>query len=152
MARRDTRLEAEAAEFFVLGQLLLNRIPAYKMYTRMPGYDLLANDPERNRTARIQVKSRWETGASGFLIKSFDSDFVVVVRLNRGGKGGAGVPTDPEFFVFPTAIVQKVCRTHSWSKAYFKHIEGYEKYQDAWHLITRFLSGKKQSHRHRTKK
>jgi hypothetical protein len=27
MPRLDTRLEAEAAEFLVLGQLLLNRIP-----------------------------------------------------------------------------------------------------------------------------
>jgi hypothetical protein len=63
MPRQDTRLEAEAAEFLVLGQLLLNRIPRYKAYTRMPSYDLVATNPERNRVARIQVKSRWATGA-----------------------------------------------------------------------------------------
>jgi hypothetical protein len=122
MPRLDTRLEAEAAEFLVLGQLLLNRITAHKTYTRMPGYDLVAMDAEHGRSAKIQVKSRWETGASGFLIKSFDSDFVVVVRLNRGRSGGGGVATAPEYFVFPTSMVRDVCRTKSWSKAYFTDI------------------------------
>lgn len=42
MPRLDTRLEAEGAEFLVLGQLLLQRIASYKTYTNMPGYDLVA--------------------------------------------------------------------------------------------------------------
>jgi len=66
MARLDTKLESEGAEFLVLGHLLMNRIPAYKAYTNMPGYDLVATNPERNTCARVQVKSRWETGSSGF--------------------------------------------------------------------------------------
>ena len=140
MPRQDTRLEAEAAEFLVLGQLLLNRIPSYKTYTRMPGYDLVATNPEQNRVARIQVKSRWATGASGFLIKSFISDFVVVVKLNRGRTNVGGVVTAPEYFVFPTPIVQNVCRTESWSKAYFKDIDRCDDYRDAWPLIGEFLS------------
>jgi len=52
----------------------------------MPGYDLIATDPERNRVAIIQVKSGWATGAPGFLIKSFISDFVVVVKLSASSK------------------------------------------------------------------
>jgi hypothetical protein len=140
MPRLDTRLEAEAAEFLVLGQLLLNRIPSYKTYTRMPGYDIVATSPERNRSARIQVKSRWITGASGFLIKGFDSDFVVVVKLNRGRVGGGGVVTNPDYFVFPTNVVQRACRTNSWSKAEFKDIEQCDTYKDAWGLIAKFLS------------
>ena len=139
MPRLDTRLEAEAAEFLVLGQLLLNRIPSYKTYTQMPGYDLVATNPERNKVAKIQVKSRWLTGASGFLIKSFKSDFVVVVKLNRGRTKIGGVATAPEYFVFPTKEVRRVCHTNSWSKVYFKDIKRCENYRDAWPLVAEFL-------------
>ena len=149
MPRLDTRLESEAAEFFVLGHLLLNRIPAYKTYTRMPGYDLVATDPDRNRVVRIQVKSRWATGASGFIIGSFDSDFVVVVRLNRGQSLGDGLATDPEFFVFPTALVKRIRRTKSWSKAYFQHIPHVDTYRNAWGLIAAMLSKGKRKRRTR---
>jgi len=76
MARQDTRLESEDAEFLVLGQLLINKITTYKTYTNMPGYDLVATNPETNTSAKIQVKSRWATKADGFPIKNFDCDFV----------------------------------------------------------------------------
>ena len=85
--RLDTRLESEGAEFLVLGHLLLNRIAAYKTYTNMPGYDLIATKPEANTSARIQVKSRWRTGATGFPISNFDCEFVVAAFLNRGREG-----------------------------------------------------------------
>ena len=88
MKRLDTRLEAEGAEFLALGQLLLHKIASYKTYTNMPGYDLVATNPESNKSAMIQVKSRWRTGASGFPIKNFGCDFVIVVLLNRGSKDG----------------------------------------------------------------
>ena len=141
MPRLDTRLEAEAAEFLVLGHLLLNRIPAdYKTYTRWPCYDLVATNPERNRAARIQVKSRWATGAPGFLIKSFVSDFVVVVKLNRGRTKVGGIAAAPEYFVFPTAVIKRVCCTGNWSKAFFKDIKHCDDYRDAWSLIAEFLS------------
>ena len=101
MARQDTTLEAEGAEFLVLGQLLLQRIATYKKYTNMPGYDLVATNPATNMSARIQVKSRWRTGAPFFLIKNFDCEFVVAVCLNRGKKGGGGDVRAPDYFVLP---------------------------------------------------
>ena len=58
MAKQRTTLESEGAEFLVLAQLLIQRIPAYKTYTNLPGYDLVATWPDTNRIARIQVKSR----------------------------------------------------------------------------------------------
>src|SRR5437762_7551837 len=103
MPRQDTRLESEGAEFLVLGQLLIEGIPAYKTYTNQGGYDLVAVWPETNRSARIQVKSRWATDANSFLIKRFDCDFVVLVRLNRGyrfsgaKKRALEQNADPEF-------------------------------------------------------
>jgi hypothetical protein len=140
MPRLDTKLESEGAEFLVLGQLLVQRIPTYKTYTNMPGYDLLATNPATNRAARIQVKSRWRTGAPGFLIKNFDCEFVVVVRLNRGSKNGEGNVLPPDFFVLPADTVQAVHKPGSWSKVFFKDIEGLEQYRDNWQLVANFLA------------
>ena len=82
--RRDTKLESEGAEFLVLGRLLLEKISAFKIYTNFPEYDLIATNAEKNISARIQVKSRYQTNWDGFIIKNFDCEFVVFVALNRG--------------------------------------------------------------------
>ncbi|MFN2366285.1 MAG: hypothetical protein ABR523_07480, partial [Desulfurivibrionaceae bacterium] len=82
--RRNTRLEAEGAEFLVLGRLLLEGIPTFKAYINYPGYDLSAVNADKNISAKIQVKSRYRTNWDGFIIKNLDSDFVVLVTLNRG--------------------------------------------------------------------
>ena len=141
MARQDTRLESEGAEFLVLGQFLIHRIPAYKTYTNMPGYDLVATNPENNTSAKIQVKSRWATKAGGFPIKNFECDFVVVALLNRGSKDGRKDVLPPDFFVIPVDIVKSVCRTDSsWSKVLLKDIENLEYYRDNWELVRDFLS------------
>ena len=142
MARLDTKLESEAAEFLVLGQLLLARIPTYKTYTNMQGYDLVATNPDTNRSARVQVKSRWRTGAVGFLIKNFDCEFVVAVRLNRGKKGGGAQVLSPEYFVLPVKVVKSAHQPSGWSQVYFRHIPNLEKYRNNWQLISEFLANK----------
>jgi hypothetical protein len=140
MPRQNTKLESEGAEFLVLGHLLLNRIPSYKSYTNMPGYDLVATDPEHHSSARIQVKSRWRTAASGFLLQNLDCDFVVVAKLNRGKKGGVGKVLPPEYFVFPTLVLSGVPRSEKWRKVRFKDIPDIEKFRDNWALIRDFLT------------
>src|SRR4051812_47118274 len=120
MPRLDTRLESEGAEFLVLGALLLERIPSYKTYTNMPGYDLVATNPERGKSARIQVKSRWRTNAPGFPIKNFDCEFVVFARLNRGNKKGSAKVLAPEFYVFPVGLIRAAPRSAGWNKVAVK--------------------------------
>lgn len=86
--RLDSRLENVGAEFLVLGHLLIEKIEAHKAYTNYPGYDIVAINPESERTCRIQVKSRWATDYNKrFPIKNFDCDFVVLAALNRGYRG-----------------------------------------------------------------
>jgi len=136
----DTKLESEGAEFLVLGQLLLNRIAAYKTYTNMPGYDLIATNPEANTSARIQVKSRWRTGATGFPISRFDCDFVVTAFLNRGSKDGTKQVKAPDFFVIPVDVVKGLPRDSHWSKVDLKHVPELDQYKDSWQLISQFLS------------
>ena len=140
MKRQNTKLESEGAEFLVLGKLLIQGIPAYKTYTNMPGYDLVATNPEQHRTARIQVKSRWKTKAKGFIIKNFDCDFVVIVKLNRGSKDGHQKQLPPEFFILPVDVAKALPRTEGWGKVSFKNIPELESYRENWDLIQRYLS------------
>ncbi|WP_423707924.1 hypothetical protein [Undibacterium sp. WLX3042] len=139
MSRLDTRLESEGAEFLVLGQLLIHRIPAYKTYTNMPGYDLVATNPEKNTSARIQVKSRWNTGATDFPIKNFDCEFVVAVFLNRGSKDGRKEVMAPDYYVLPVSLITSLPRSANWEKVSMKNVENLEQYREAWHLISSFM-------------
>jgi hypothetical protein len=140
MARQNTQLESEGAEFLVLGQLLIAGVPAFKAYTHTPGYDVIATNPDKNSSARISVKSRWRTKADGFIIKNFDCDFVVVVKLNRGSKAGKEEVRPPEFFVFPTKVAKGFPRTEGWGKVRFRKIPNMEDYRDKWTLISDFLA------------
>jgi len=147
MPKQDTKLESEGAEFLVLGHLLMHRILSYKTYTNMPGYDLVATNPEHNSSARIQVKSRWRTGAPGFIIKNFNCDFVVVAKLNRGNKSGTGKVLAPEYVVFPASLLETVPRTECWCKMSFSDIPNIEAYRENWQLIRDFLAGPVASNR-----
>lgn len=141
MTRQNTHLESEGAEFLVLGNLLTLGIPSYKTYNNMPGYDITATNPERNRSARIQVKSRWRTGAEGFIIKNFDCDFVVVVLLNRGAKDGSAKVLPPEFYVLPVEMVQKLHNPNStWGKLSLSKIPGFKEQQDQWQIVSKCLN------------
>jgi hypothetical protein len=140
MARLDTKLECEGAEFLVLGHLLMHRISSYKMYTNMPGYDLVAHDPDRGTVAHIQVKSRWHTGATFFLLKNTRCDFVVIVKLNRGKKLGDGRERPPEFYILPIRALKNVRRTKGWNKIRFSDIPNFETCRDKWHQIRDFLN------------
>lgn len=144
--RQNTKLEAEGAEFLVLGNLLIEGISAYKAYVNFPGYDLTAANPETRKVARLQVKSRWATNYDkSFPIKNFDCDFVIHVALNRGyafGKQASerdlGVKS-PEFFVLPVDVVEAVQNKDSWGKVPIRKIPNLDEYRENWNLIKDFL-------------
>jgi hypothetical protein len=141
MARQDTQLQAAGAEFLVLGHLLIEGIPAFKSYTNMKGYDLVVVNPENNRSARIQVKSRWKTKAEGFIINNFDCDFVVIALLNRGSKDGKADTRPPEFFILPVDVAKALPRTKDWGKVSFSKFPELHSYRDSWSQIRSFLDG-----------
>lgn len=144
--RLNTKLEAEAAEFLVLGNLLLNRISAYKAYVNFPGYDLIATNADNNTSARLQVKSRYRTDWDGFIINNFDCDFVIFVALNRGygrqkKNGDIGV-SPPDFYVLPVEWVESVRDpSNSWGKIIKNRLTGISMYKDRWDLISSYLIG-----------
>ena len=113
MGRLDTSLESSGAEFLVLGHLLIEGIQSFKAYTNFPGYDIVATNPENNVSCRVQAISRWATDFdSGFPIRNFDCDFVVLVTLNRGYRYRKKITKqddgkrEPQFYVFPVDIVR----------------------------------------------
>ncbi len=143
--RKDTKLEAEGAEFLVLGHMLLNKISAFKAYVNFPGYDLIAAKAENNTSARIQVKSRYQTNWDGFIINNFDCDFVVLVTLNRGfpkpRKNGDDGIKDPEFYVMPVSYVENVRDpNNNWGKIVKSRLSEIEQFRNRWDLITEHLS------------
>lgn len=87
--------------------MLCEGIPAYKMYVNMPGYDLIAVGRQGRQGVGEDALE-----AKGFIIRNFDSDFVVVVKLNKGGRE----PSLPEMFVIPTHVVEAAPRDGQWGK------------------------------------
>jgi hypothetical protein len=143
--RLNTKLEWEAAEFLVLGRMLLEKIITYKAYVNYPGYDLTAVNTEKNTVAKIQVKSRFRTDWDGFIINNFDCDFVVLVALNRGftrvKKNGDNGIKEPEFYVLPISYVKKVRDPKNlWGKITRNRLKGIEKFQNEWEQIKAFLN------------
>jgi hypothetical protein len=134
MARQNTQLESAGAEFLVLGHLLIEGIPAFKSYTNMKGYDLIAANADENLSIRVQVKSRWRTNAEGFIINNFDCDFVVVALLNRGSKSVKAEVRPPEFFIFPVEVARALPRT-GWGKVSFSKFPNLQSYRQRWDLI-----------------
>ena len=145
MPRQDTNLESTGAEFLVLGQLLIQGIPAYKTYTNLPGYDLTATWPETNRSARIQVKSRWATDAGHILVKNTDFDFLILVRLNRGYRKTAAklmLPAeDPEYYVLSVQEARDLLTDHDtgWQKIRWSK-DKFAPYRRKWGVIQDFLN------------
>lgn len=142
--RLNTQLESSGAEFLVLGNLLIEGISAYKTYQNFKGYDIVAVNPGKNSMAKIQVKSRYQTGWNGFLIKEFDCDFVVLVALNRGYKkpkkdGDTGIKS-PDCYVFPVKYVEAIeAAKGGWGKIPKSRMIDFEEYKNKWKLIQEFL-------------
>lgn len=108
----------------------------------MRGYDVLAFSTKRESMARISVKSRWSCDATGFIIRNFESDFVVVAKLNRAVH--KKYRTAPEFYVIPTATVRASSRrSKGWGRINFRAIPGFDAYAGRWDLIRDFLNNRK---------
>lgn len=146
---------SEGAEFLVLGELLVRGIHATKSYTGFTGWDVLASNPRTGKTARIQVKARLATDFDGgFPIKNVDSDFVVLVALNRGyrykfkNRKETGVKP-VEYFVIPIALVKKAIKQgRTWGNMPKVHLQYLDIdksiLKDNWSAIQKFLGVRNQ--------
>lgn len=144
--RLDSKLEATGAEHMVLGHLLLEGIQSFMAPVNQRDYDIVATNPERGLSCRVQVKSRWATDANrSFPISKLDTDFVVCALLNRGYRyskkkmaQGSGKQA-PEFFILPIAVVKAHHRPGSMSVLRIREVPDYAQYLDRWDLIAAYL-------------
>jgi hypothetical protein len=139
MKRINTQLESAGAEHLVLGNLLIRKIQSFITSQNFEDYDIVAVNPEKNTSAKIQVKSRLKEHDNSFPIKKFKSDFVVFVRLNcaRTKRNIVEYPyrESPEYYIFPTELCKDVNKGGNWNKVHLKDIHDVEKYKDNWQII-----------------
>jgi len=143
MVRANTQLEAAGAEYLVLGHLLRFKIQSFITSQNYEDYDIVATNPEKKKSIKIQVKSRFKESDTSFPIKKFGAEVVVFVKLNCGRRK-EGVLTyeyrkQPEFYIFPMALCEKYNHGGEWHKVHIKEFPDYEKYKDNWGLIKELL-------------
>ena len=148
----NTELFSTGAEFFVLSKLLLNHIEAHKSYVNFEGYDLIAVNPQKNISAKIQVKSKNHKGDTGHYLNSDDkvkSDFYIFVQSNAyiKEKDSYRVVEDseasPKFFVMDFKTVLKLRSQDKNGGLYIKlnkkNILNVEDYEGNFKAIKSFL-------------
>ena len=145
-------LTPDGAEFLVLGNLLVRGIYAYKNYVNTPDFDVVALNPDNNKKiARIEVKSRQHTNAKTYQMKSFKSDFVVFVQLNKYKRSKnikifTGSENNINYIIIPTKKVKSLKRRktpNTWGRyrVNIGYLPSYKKYENdlGWTLIKKFL-------------
>ena len=145
-------LTPDGAEFLVLGNLLVRGIYAYKNYVNTPDFDVVAFNPDNNKKiARIEVKSRQHTNAKAYQMKSFKSDFVVFVQLNKYKRSKnikifTGSENNINYIIIPTKKVKSLKRRktpNTWGRyrVNIGYLPSYKKYENdlGWTLIKKFL-------------
>lgn len=144
--RLNSKLEATGAEHLVLGHLLIEGIQSFIAPAGQRDYDIIATNPEANTSCRVQVKSRWATDANlHFFISKFDTDIVVLVRLNRGvryrkARPGDEGARDPDFFILPVEVVRTYVHAGKASSSLrLREVPDYEDYLNRWDLVRKFL-------------
>ena len=150
LSSKQIKLSSEGAEFMVLGHLLIREINATKAYNNFPGWDVMAFNPETNKSASIQVKSRYATDSIGFLVKNNNFDFLVLAKLNRGHRYTKNKDNkeihNPDFYIIPSEDVREAFKNPKTSNSMgghridFKHLpKKIEFYENNWNLIRDFL-------------
>lgn len=142
--KEEVAIRAEGAEMFVRAHLMLHYgVPVSVASRNMPGYDLIAHNPDLGQDCRIQVKYRSAINADGTRVKHFGFDFLVYVAGNVGRIGSKVALSEAEsraaeFFVIPKDVVENGLGSHGLFASPTRGRR--EQYRDAWHLILGFLS------------
>tara|TARA_B100001989_G_C24308765_1_gene349396 strand:+ start:163 stop:627 length:465 start_codon:yes stop_codon:yes gene_type:complete len=150
--RKDTKLVSTGAEFVVLGRLLLHEIQTYKTYVNFEGYDLVSVNPSKNKSAKIQVKSKNFVNDFSFYLNSVDkerADFYVFCHtsvyhyVNKVAQLVDDKKKKARFFVMDYKTVQKYKSTDKNGSDYLNvksSVPNYEFFEENWKLIKDFLN------------
>ncbi len=96
----------DACEMLVAAELTLAGIPALKAPDNWPGYDVIAQPPDRESPLRISVKSRTYKEGPAFVqyMKDDTFDWLAIVLLNCPGDQARRV------YLLPRAIADMTAR------------------------------------------
>ena len=155
-------LIGNTGEYYVVAELLKRRIIAAQTPRNVIAFDILATNG--NQTVKIRVKTKsaqydhfqWNVKGDGSIFRMLGKkdDYMVLVNLKSGNER-------PDFFVVPTAIIDKWLRDDfdKWVSTpgakgqqrsrenkgrhlkYHKYVDALKKYQDAWESM--FISKNK---------
>lgn len=147
MSRFNTKLFSSGAEFLVLSKMLLAGIESYKAYVNQEGYDLLAVNPLKNKSATIQVKSKNFKGDSSFRLgkKTLPKvDFYVFAQTNSLTRKHAIIPDSdmpPNLYVIDVKTVKKYKKTDKKGNQYLllSSLKDRNIYKDDWGSIKKFI-------------
>ncbi len=147
MSRFNTKLFSSGAEFLVLSKMLLVGIETYKAYVNFEGYDLLAVNPLKNKSASIQVKSKNFRGDSSFRLgkKTLPKvDFYVFAQTNSLARNYAIIPDSdmpPNLYVIDIKTVKKYKKTDKKGNQYLllSSLKNGNIHKDDWDSIKKFI-------------
>jgi hypothetical protein len=117
-SREIDAIRSEGAELFIQSYLMLEfGIPCSMASRNMPGFDLIAHNIDKKKSAKIQVKYRRAKNNDGVKIHNFSFDFLTVVLGNLGRIGDfSGVErnedSSTEIYIIPRKNVEENLLPH----------------------------------------
>lgn len=153
MAKRlDTKLFSNGAEFLVMAKLLLSNIQTYKAYMNFEGYDLVCVNPEKNLSAKIQIKSKNFINDTSFYLNSDDKakpDFYVLAQTNslkKVNKENKLVPdeiSEPKLYILNSKTIERYRKQDKKGTFYISisrnNIKEIDTYLNNWNQVKSFL-------------
>ncbi len=108
-----TKQMGDACEMLVAAELTLAGIPAMKVPDCWPGYDVVAQFPEKQSLQKISVKScTFKKGSDAFVGYSSTDDFdwlaIVIVSVGEDKKR--------EIFIIPRNVAEEKARSYDTEK------------------------------------
>lgn len=149
--RFDSSIRSDGAETFVQGYIMLELgYPTALASRNMPGYDVIAQNLKNRRSCKIQVKYRSAENSDGFHFINFGFDIGVLIVGNIGKVAQSDQTKlgETDFFVFPQGTIKRNSSKNSKGEFNFpnpnrkKYRKKFERYKNAWVLISKFLDKK----------
>ena len=138
--RRISASLANGAEYLVMGEIAANTGLLVSQAPRNnANYDIIVNSHDLSRGCRVEVKH----SRSGFKanISGSEYDFLVFVYAPSEISDGKIIKTsERKLYVFPQHIVESSPKGKTQKNFNPKHVENYEKYENAFNLILEAVS------------
>ena len=139
LEKRISASLANGAEYLAMGEIAANTGLLVSQAPRNnANYDIIVNNHDLSKGCRVEVKhSRSSFKAN---ISGNEYDYLVFIYSPSKITGGKVVPTsEREIYVFPQTVIEAAPKGKTGKNFNPKHIDGYEKYRNAYGQILHAL-------------